>query len=177
MTKKYPPWQQTFTNEIVEMTQLNLNAINITDIAHALSMQCRFAGHIPEFYSVAEHSYWVSVLVPEKLAMWGLMHDSAEAYITDIPTYVKESVPGIKKLEDYLLSCIAIAFRMSRLTIPPEVKKVDLRVLMTEKEQFYSMHVRDWGIDAKPYDFIQLPCWSPEEAEAKFLLRFKELVE
>lgn len=176
MTKKYPPWQQTFTNEIVEMTQLNLNAVNITDIAHALSMQCRFAGHIPKFYSVAEHSYMVSVLVPEHMALWGLMHDAAEAYITDIPTYVKSCVPEIRKLETYLLSCISIVFSMGDLVIPKEVKEVDLRMLMTEKEQFYSEYVRDWEIDAKPYDFIQLSCWSPKEAETKFLLRFKELV-
>lgn len=175
MKKRYPPWQQTYTNEIIEMNSVDPKAINIEDIAHALSMQCRYAGHIPKFYSVAEHSYWVSVLVPEKYAMWGLMHDAAEAYITDIPTYVKDCIPGIGILENYLLSCIAIKFNLKSLTMPREVKKVDLRMLMTEKQQFYSKDVRDWEVNAKPYPNITLGCWEPLYAELTFLNRFKEL--
>lgn len=175
MEKKHPPWQQTYSNEIVEMQGMNLDAIKIRDIAHALSMQCRFAGHIPKFYSVAEHSFCVSFNVPEPLALWGLMHDAAEAYITDIPTYVKNCVPEIRHLEQYILSCIAIQFSLGRLSIPPEVKEVDLRMLMTEKKQFYAKHVRDWEVDAEPYDDITLQCWKPEIAEGMFLARFKEL--
>ena len=108
----FPPWQQTYTNKIIEMEHIDLNAINIVDIAHALSMQCRFAGHIPKFYSVAEHAYMVSFIVPEHLALWGLMHDAAEAYITDIPTYVKDVVPAIRDLEEYILSCISLVYSL-----------------------------------------------------------------
>ena len=157
------------------MKNVNLSAINIDDIAHALSMQCRFAGHIPEFYSVAEHSYWVSQLVSDEFALWGLMHDAAEAYITDIPTYVKACVPGIKMLEDHLLLGIALKFSLDPTTLPLEVKDVDLRMLLTEKEQFYVKHVRDWEIDAKPYENITLGCWEPSYAEQMFLTRFREL--
>ena len=175
MKKKYSPWQQTFTNEIVEMNAVNLQSLNIDDIAHALSMQCRFAGQIPEFYSVAEHSYWVSQLVPDQFALWGLMHDAAEAYITDIPTYVKNCIPEIRWLESRILSAIAMRFSLGRLRIPSVVKEVDLRMLITEKEQFYVKHVRDWEIDAEPYKNITLGCWEPSYAEQMFLMRFNEL--
>ena len=56
--------------------------ILIHDIAHSLSLQCRWAGHCSEFYSVAEHSIRVSDYLLEtcgpSLALVGLMHDASE---------------------------------------------------------------------------------------------------
>jgi uncharacterized protein len=72
-------------------------------IAHALAMLCRYNGHTRVFYSVAEHSLLVAGLMAElKLGdpFEGLMHDAAEAYLSDIPSPWKQLVPDAVALED-----------------------------------------------------------------------------
>jgi 5'-deoxynucleotidase YfbR-like HD superfamily hydrolase len=62
--------------------------IHIEDITHALSQRCRYAGHTPGFYSVAQHLVLCSdqalKLCPD-LALTALMHDASEAYLSDLP--------------------------------------------------------------------------------------------
>lgn len=65
------------------------SSIVIEDIAHALSRVCRFAGHVDRFYSVAEHSIHVSLAVPHKYALQGLLHDATRSRFTP-------SVPGLR---------------------------------------------------------------------------------
>jgi hypothetical protein len=82
--------------------------VHLEDIAHALSNTCRFGGHSPKFYSVAQHAVMVACLVLDASrrpdwALLALHHDSAEAYLGDIPRPIKRGimfVSEIKSTED-----------------------------------------------------------------------------
>lgn len=74
-------------------------------IAHALSMCCRFNGHVSKFYSVAEHSVLVATLMERFYSgdpFEGLMHDALEAYLVDVPSPIKRLLPDYKELDHHL---------------------------------------------------------------------------
>jgi hypothetical protein len=75
---------------------------DIDEIAHALSMQCRYTGHTDRFYSVAEHSVLVAnIMTALNLGdpLEGLLHDANEAYLSDIASPWKALLPDYKKIE------------------------------------------------------------------------------
>ncbi len=95
--------------------------IAIEDIAHSLSKLCRANGHYPDFYSVAAHCincYDEACARSEtpRIKMACLLHDAAEAYISDIPRPVKKDLSGVDEIEDRLLNMIYEKFLGSVLT-------------------------------------------------------------
>jgi len=77
-------WIETYTGKQFYPLDPYPEDIDVRDIAHALSNLCRFTGHCRAFYSVAEHSIYVSTHVPKTMALQALFHDAPEAYIADI---------------------------------------------------------------------------------------------
>ena len=47
---------RTYTGKYIDVFNMNIGDIEILDIAHALSQVPRFGGHLPRFFSVAQHS-------------------------------------------------------------------------------------------------------------------------
>jgi uncharacterized protein len=191
-------WLQTFTGKRVDISNPTPEAIDVQDIAHALSMTCRYGGHCRDFFSVAEHSLLVEKLGEcrgtTESGLCLLLHDAAEAYIGDIVTPVKRALdpgdprPGgmgemsIERLEKRWLLAIGEAFGLGSLLAEPSdlVKHADSRALAVEVVAlFHPVQSHWWNDRERPHCFYESPiyCWSPAEARRKFLDRFWVLYE
>lgn len=141
-------------------------------VAHALSQLCRFTGHTPYPYSVAEHSvlaarHWGTTR-EQKLAL--LLHDAHEAFFGDINSPLKthlfrEGSP-VRDVED------ACAYRTLRLLgVQPAImtqhaeliRKADMGMLRAEQEVFFP---------AVPLH--TLPAESPESRAVAGVLRKRQ---
>jgi len=151
------------------------NQVCIEDIAHALSLLCRFAGHVREFYSVAQHSLLVSRHVPPGLALHGLLHDAAEAYLNDLITPVKDHLTNYREIEHLNQSVIYRALGAEGDLEPLAVKQADTRALVTEiRDLMPAECTYGWMADWEPFEEVIVPV-PPATAESLFLRRWEEL--
>lgn len=149
--------------------------IDIYDIAHGLSMTCRFGGQCREFYSVAQHSVLVSQLVPPEHALAGLLHDALEAYIGDVVGPLKQLLSYFKVLEHRGETVLLAKFGIS-LPLDPSIKFADLRMLSTEKRDLTAGGDHHWnGLEAYPPMEERIVPLQPIDAKAAFLDRYFEL--
>lgn len=150
--------------------------ITIDDIAHGLGNTCRNAGQVRRFYAVAQHSVLVSQLVPEELALAGLLHDAAEAYLGDVPSGAKERSPGYRALEDRIMAVIAERFALP-WPLPPEIKEADRVALATEYRDLVPRKGTPWpSIQGVTPDPVPIQPLSPDLAGDFFLARYHYLV-
>lgn len=166
------PWIQTYTGKRFWPLEPKAEDVDIIDIAHSLSLQCRYTGHCSQFYSISEHSIYVSQIVPKEMALWGLLHDSAEAYLSDVARPVKYQIPKYKEFEEEILKVIAQKYGLD-YPIPDKVKEVDWAVLHTEKKQIMPNSKYPWYLPVPPAD-IKIECWTPKRAEKEFLKAFNK---
>lgn len=143
---------------------MGLDDILIADIAHGLANECRFKAQCPKFFSVAQHSVMVADRLGDRLALAGLLHDAAEAYIRDIPAPVKHLwwMWPYRKAEARLEQLIFTKFGL-RLT------KSDLiKIHAADRAQYVN--------ESKMFtDPTAVEFWPPEEAEVIFTFEFERL--
>lgn len=121
--------------------------IELEDIAHGLANVGRFAGQGKEFHSVARHSVHVSREAMERGASretqrYALVHDAAEAYLSDVPGPVKKSLPGYKHAERRIDEAVVDALGLASGEIERElvgdadrvVGEYELSVMFPEAE-------------------------------------------
>lgn len=166
-------WIQTHSGKQFFPLRPRVRDIDIQDIAHALSLNCRFNGHCRAFYSVAEHSVRVSHAVDREHALWGLLHDAAEAYLTDLPRPVKAQMPLFSEIEDRLLKVIIEHFGLA-FPMPDAVRHADEVLLATEARDLMATPPEPWKLNAAPLIETIEPL-PPVHARDLFLQRFEEL--
>lgn len=164
-------WIQTYTGKPFWPLDPRPEDVELLDIAHSLSMQCRYAGHSIKFYSVAEHSVIVSKLVSPQNALWGLLHDAAEAYVTDVPRPLKRFLIGFAAIECGVMDAVCTRFGISRQE-PAEVKHIDHHICIDEKAAVMRAGPPWPGMKPTGAYIRGLP---PEQAKLEFLARFHEL--
>lgn len=168
-------WMQLHSGEPFYPLDARVEDIDINDIAHALGMVCRYAGHCRRFYSVAEHSVIMSFTVDPEHALWALLHDAAEAYIGDVVRPLKHQLPAYMKAEDRLVALIAARFGLKG-QMPDQVKEHDLRIVVDEREQLMAPSRLPWKmIEGCAPLGVTVAGWNPEDASQMFLSRFNTL--
>lgn len=180
--------------------------IDIRDVAHSLSQQCRYAGHCRPFWSVAQHSLEVSrrvearlstdrlgyppshpaYITPERYggcskrvgALWGLLHDASEAYLQDIVRGIKPLVQGYSVWEGYVEGAVAERFGLP-LPMPSLVKAVDEDIVYDEVYWLYPPGSEAWRRYGVTDRRAELPLLNVPmgEVEQEFLKRFAQLTE
>lgn len=182
------PIYQTHSGKRINPFDLAPEQIDINDIAHHLSMLCRFNGAVVNFYSVAEHSVRVSRMA-ERLAaaeqkgqqhanligLYGLLHDASEAYLSDIVSPVKRTpeFEAYRRIEADLQQRIYTRFGLTGPT-PEIVHQADTRMLGIEGISLL--------IDPLPV-FAELAAgapalehqFRPSQAKSAFLTRYEQL--
>ena len=186
---------ETVTGKLVNVDCPNPETVDLNDAAWAISRISRFAGHtITEIpLNVAQHSIHVAEMIVEhedrpdvyQLAMFGLLHDTAEGFIGDIPSPVKH-LPALKaeldRIENRLLWIIFEKYVGKQPTDEQwsVVKKYDKKAVLIESYHFIPSRGRNWpGADQYVLGLVELQTYpepmSAIESYQKFLQKYDQL--
>lgn len=147
----------------------------IEDIAHALSMKCRYGGHSQRFYSVAEHSRRMRDHATPANRFAALMHDGGEYVLPDMVRPVKKDarMAAFKLIEEPVELAISAKLGVP-FPYPQEVHDLDWSILTDEMIEL--VPYGDWLKEDGSWNYgaplgingTELG-WPPDMAERLFL--------
>lgn len=180
-------WIQTYTGRQFHVMEPRVEEVHHEDIAHALSLLCRYNGHVDRFYSVAEHCVILSHVVPPEAQLWALLHDAGEAYVGDMSRPLKQHMQAFIGAEFRVLLRIVEHFKLTAWFLDQDnaparaaVHEADARILLNERAALMPRATHDWAVDKlEPLDLSEHPVegWPPRKAERVYLARLGELVD
>lgn len=188
-------WIQTFTGRQYWPLDPRADEVYVEDIAHHLSLLCRYTGACSRFYSVAEHSVHVSHIVEQAggdqaLVRAALLHDASEAYCNDIARPVKRAIEGYEAIETANTVAIASALNVALVTLADApIKQADNAMLLAEAEVLMRPPPVPWSVPDVPPEMLEVARYrmrmaqehgvggaaGPSFAERAFLGRYQEL--
>lgn len=155
---------------------LMLGEVNLEDVVHGLALQCRFAGQLGRFYSVAQHSVILSKLFfEEDYPLYALLHDADEAYLPDIPRPWKDEFPEFNKLGARVRRWVLRSIGLEG-SIPKEIEEMDRDIAHAEAH-YIGPATTNWVEPAKAAFFdpsLFERIWTPEEAIIEYRRALKE---
>ena len=178
MSKLQNAWIETYSSIRFYPLSPKIEDINIRDIIHSLSNQCRYTGHCSTFYSIAQHCVLGAKLFlrdkKKNLAKAFLLHDACEAYLCDLSAPVKQLMPEYRKAEEVLDKLIALRFDLE-YPWAKEVTEMDMRMRYFEAHSLGFHHVASWQLPVIPTFELVIDPWNPNYAKRCFLEFYIEL--
>lgn len=192
-------WQNTYNRDFASATFTNsqrffwvfdprMEDIYINDIAHGMANECRYGGQSPYHYSVAWHSYVLSLVVPEKFAKLALMHDASEAYFKDLQRPLKNhpDFTHYREAENHLMDMVYQKYGLDYFTVEDHAAFKFYDVAMSVAEcivfwptmahvKFKLQSISDGYINAAEEWLEHIQQVTPETAKLSWMLRFNEL--
>lgn len=174
------------TGSYVNPWTMTEDDVNLEDVAHSNSHDCRFNGHTSSFWSVAQHEILVAALLVnagfKKFALAGLVHDGGEAYARDLPSPIKHhpELSAYRTMEGRCGTITAWALGAENLR-DPIVKAADIFARRVEQIAFMGSTADPATFDKRfSFSFARrtiqmLAAQGPAHVKASYLHSYKTI--
>lgn len=183
-------WMQTASGKQFWPLDPRPAEVDIEDIAHHLALTVRYNGACDRFYSVAEHSVYVSVVAQlearrqgldsRALAKRALLHDATEAYCGDVIRPIKRDLAGYDRIEYRIWKAVVKAFGLDYADRFDIIKEADNALLLAEQANIMRPAPAPWApLDVSQAMIDDAAVFGPvmgmdwKRAKERFLLRYE----
>lgn len=139
----------TISGVLLDPQNVKADDIRLYDIAHPLSFICRGVGQVKHFLSVGQHCINCAKEAEgrgysDRVVLACLLHDGAEAYVSDVIRPVKVLLNNYTEIEEAFQEAIYEHFGLGDLTAEERelVHLVDDSMLWNEAKELFA-HVED----------------------------------
>lgn len=135
----------TISGVLLDPKHVKADDIRLYDIAHPLSFICRGVGQVKHFLSVGQHCINCAKEAEgrgysDRVILACLLHDGAEAYVSDIIRPVKVLLENFDEIEDRFQEAIYEHFGLGDLTVEERelVHLIDDAMLWNEAKELFA---------------------------------------